>query len=70
MRYAELLMTGLTAGDVARLAQAMGVPVATERAAQCAQEVQDMLAYARELDEVIAPDVMPATVFEVDQRRE
>jgi Asp-tRNA(Asn)/Glu-tRNA(Gln) amidotransferase C subunit len=56
-------MSGLTAEDVARQAQAMGVTVPAERTAELAQDIQDMLAFVRELDQVISQDVMPATEF-------
>jgi hypothetical protein len=56
----------MTADELARLAEAMGVPLPPERAAPLADAVADVFAFTRELDAVVAPDVMPATVFEAE----
>jgi hypothetical protein len=56
----------MTADELARLAEAMGVPLPPERAAPLAEAVTGMLAFTRELDAAVAPDVMPATVFEAE----
>ena len=47
------------------LARAIDVPLPPERAAALVDEVNGLFAFTRELDALVTPDVMPATVFHV-----
>jgi hypothetical protein len=59
-------MTRLSVEALTQLARALGVPLAPERAATLVDEVEGLFAFTRELDALVSPEVMPATVFDVD----
>jgi len=57
-------MTRLKVEELTAWAVAVGVRLSPERAAALVSEVDGLLAFTRELDAHVAPDVMPATVFD------
>ena len=57
-------MTELTAEALMRLAKALQVPLPPERAAALLEQVNGLFAFTRELDELVTPETMPATVFD------
>jgi hypothetical protein len=59
-------MTPLTTETLMQLAAALGVPLDEARAAALVGEVAGLFAFTRELDALVASEVMPATVFDVD----
>ena len=57
-------MTELTLQTLTALAQALEVPLPAERAQALLEQVNGLFAFTRELDALVTPETMPATVFD------
>ncbi|HEY1294574.1 MAG TPA: hypothetical protein VGJ60_15970 [Chloroflexota bacterium] len=57
-------MTELTTETLIALAQALDVPLPSDRAAALLEQVNGLYTFTRELDALVTPETMPATVFD------
>ena len=57
-------MNEITLETLTALAQALEVPLPTERAQALLEQVNGLFAFTRELDALVTPETMPATVFD------
>jgi hypothetical protein len=57
-------MSDLSLEALIALAQALEVPLPAERAHALLEQVNGLFAFTRELDSLVAPETMPATVFD------
>ena len=57
-------MNELTLETLTALALALEVPLPAERATQLLEQVNGLFAFTRELDTLVTPETMPATVFD------
>jgi hypothetical protein len=60
-------MVQLTPEALLQVAHSRGVPLSPQRAEALLKQVEGLFAFTRELDGQVAPEVMPATVFNVDE---
>jgi hypothetical protein len=57
-------MNELTVEALTALARALDVPIPAERAPQLLEQINGLFAFTRELDPLVTPETMPATVFD------
>jgi hypothetical protein len=57
-------MSELTPETLTALAQALEVGIPAERVQALAEQVNGLFAFTRELDTLVTPETMPATVFD------